>query len=199
MCSKRMTSRFYTDVTVRRVYELWVHNKKKALPGETSLLRKVAPSIQTCSSGTYPYRNDARSNRSSWKNNFPSLSILLVPKYMQKGLDRQPLNPNIAHAFFRKMCFKYKQVSLHKHSSTLLKGRDCLYNQFNINYIANSTGIRFPEERIRNSPASEFTWWPAALGWPVENPGVVGMVSVCFGADHLSVGVFLLPCIVLIW
>lgn len=150
-----MTLWFYTDVTVRRVYELWVHNKKKALPGETSLLRKVVPSIQTCNSGTYSYRNDVRCNRSSWKKNFPSRSVLLVPKYMQKGLDRQPLNPNIAHAFFRKMCFKYKQVSLHKHSSTLL--RDCLYNQFNINYIANSTGIRFPEERIRNSPASEFT------------------------------------------
>lgn len=103
------------------------------------------------------------------------------------------------HSLYRKMCFKYKQVSLHKHSSTLLKVRDCLFNQFNINYIANSTGIRFPEERIRNLPPVNSQWWPAALRWPVEDPGVVGMTSVSFGADHLYVGVFLLSFIVLIW
>lgn len=103
------------------------------------------------------------------------------------------------HSLYRKMCFKYKQVSLHKHSSTLLKVRNCLYNQLNKIYIANSTGIRFPEERIRNSPANEFTVVNCCPRWSIENPGVVEMVSVCFGADHLYLGVFLLSCFVFIW
>lgn len=91
----------------------------------------------------------------------PSLLVLLVSKYMQK----RPLqtasesNHHIWNSFYRKMCFKYKQVNLNKHLefNSLLIVRDCLHNQLNINYISNSTRIRFPEDRIRDSLANEFT------------------------------------------
>lgn len=57
------------------------------------------------------------------------------------------------------MCFKCKQVNLNKHLefNSPLKVRDWLHNQLNINYISNSIRIRFPEDRIRDSLANEFT------------------------------------------